>query len=362
MQTSRSPKGSVHSLRRNARGLSLVELMISITIGMLIVAALAVLFSNSSRSRSDAERTSQRIDNGRYALELMSGDIQNAGYFAEFDPRQLTLPTVKPDPCLTAASDLSAALRLHVQGYNDVAANVLTCLSDLKAGTDVIVVRRASGCVDGTSGCTALVSGDFTFQASSCNSSSQLGSGSVSAYYALTTSTTALTRTKRDCTTLADKRRYVIRIYYIAANDKSGDSIPTLKRTELIGGAWSASSLVQGIENMQIEYGLDTNTDGNADIYTPSPDAYQSCSNTTNPTCVQRWASVVTAKLTLLSRNIDQTAGFSDTKVYTLSHNADGTSGVSGTNKTVGPFNDAFKRNVYQAVNRFQNVSGRNSP
>ncbi len=76
---------------------------------------------------------------------------------------------------------------------------------------------------------------------------------------------------------------------------------------------------------------------------------------------MQQWASVVTAKVILLSRNLSQSAGFSDTKVYTLGHNADGTSAASGTNKTFGPFNDQYKRSVYQEVVRFQNVSGRNA-
>lgn len=347
---------------RRARGLSLVELMISITLGMLIIAALALLLSNSSRSRGEMERVSQRIDNGRYAIELMTGEIQNAGYFAEFDPRQLNLPATKPDPCLTSAAELAAALRLHVQGYNDVAGGVLSCLADVRPGTDVIVVRRASGCIAGASGCAALGSGDFAFQASSCNSGSELGSSSVSAYYALTTSPAALTRTRKDCATPADIRRYLIRIYFVAANDKAGDGIPTLKRAELAAGAWRTASLVQGIENMQIEYGLDTLPDGSAEVYTPAPDSYLACTDSSSPSCVQHWASVVTARITLLSRNTEPSPGFADSKVYTLGRNADGADGSSGTGKTLGPFNDAFKRNVFQTVIRFQNASGRRAP
>lgn len=360
MQSARPIQKPKSLLRRVARGLSLVELMVSIAIGMLIVASLALLFSNSSLSRGEAERTSQRIDNGRYALELLAQDLQNAGYFAEFDPRQLNLPSDKPDPCLTGSADLASALRLHVQGYDDVATNVLSCISDVKAGTDVVVVRRANGCVSGAAGCTAIASGDFAFQASSCNSASELANGSALNYFALASDLSALSRTKKDCTTVADIRRYLIRIYFIASNDKPGDGIPTLKRVEFTAGAWAAVSLVQGIENMQIEHGLDTNTDGSADVYTPSPDTYLSCSNLTNPTCAQQWASVVTAKITLLSRNLEQSPGHSDTKVYTLGQFADGPSGASGSDKPVGPFNDAYKRNLYQQLIRFQNVSGRN--
>lgn len=360
MEAARSNRTRKRTIRRAARGLSLVELMISITIGMLIVASLALLFSNSSLSRGEAERTGQRIDNGRYALELLAQDLQNAGYFAEFDPRQLSLPTDKPDPCLTGSADLVAALRLHVQGYDDVATSVLSCISDVKAGTDIVVVRRANGCVNGAVGCTAIASGDFAFQASSCSSTSELAHGSALSYFALSNDLSALIKTKKDCTTVADIRRYLIRIYYIASNDKPGDGIPTLKRAEFTGGAWSVVSLVQGIENMQIEHGLDSNTDGSADVYTPSPDAYLSCSNLTNPSCVQQWAAVVTAKITLLSRNLEPSSGHSDAKIYTLGNFADGPSGASGTEKTAGPFNDAFKRNLYQQLIRFQNVSGRN--
>lgn len=336
--------------------------MISITLGMLIIASLALLLSNSSRSRGEMERVRQRIDNGRYAIELITGEIQNAGYFAEFDPRQLSLPSAKPNPCLTSAAELAAGLRLHVQGYDDVAGGVLSCLSDVKAGTDVIVVRRVSGCISANSGCAALSSDDFAFQASSCNSGSELGSSSVSAYYALTTSPSALTRTKKDCATPAGIRRYLIRIYYIAANDKPGDGIPTLKRAELTGGAWTIMPLVQGIENMQIEYGLDTHPDGSAEVYTPSPDLYLACTDTSSPSCVQHWASVVTARITLLNRNTEASPGFADTKVYRLGHNADGADDSSGSVKTLGPLNDSFKRNVFQTVIRFQNASGRSAP
>lgn len=361
MKTQAQRRKATYQGRRSRRGLSLVELLVSITIGMLIVAALAVLFSNNSRSRSEIEKSSQRIDNGRYALDLLAGDIQNAGYLAEFDPRQLTLTTAKPDPCLTGAADLTTALPLHVQGYNDVAANVLTCLTNVKAGTDVIVVRRANGCANGAVGCSTPVSGDYAFQASSCSSATELGSSIVTNYYVLSSTASAFTRTKKDCTTVADNRRYLVRIYFIATQDKTGDGIPTLKRVELVGGAWSIVSLVQGVDNMQIEYGLDTDANGSVEIYTPAPDAYLSCSDTTTPTCVQQWASVVTAKVTLLTRNADRSDGFTDTKIYTLGHNADGASAASGTEKTVGPFNDAYKRGVYQEVVRFQNVSGRNA-
>lgn len=351
---------SIH-IRMRQRGLTLIELMVTVAIGMLIVASMAVLLANNSRTRDETEKTSLKIENGRFAIEALAGDVQNAGYLAELDPRDITLPVTKPDPCATDAASVAQAMRLHVQGYDNVTATTLSCLPDVKPGTDVVVLRRASGCVAGVGDCPALASGDLAFQASSCSNSAELGSATVTDHYKLSsTGTSTLTLTRYNCTTLAEIRRFHVLIYYVANNDRAGDGVPTLKRAELTGGAFVSVSLAQGVENLQVEYGLDlapaTLTDGVADAYTPDPDAYNSCAAAV---CVQQWASVVTARIFVLARNKDLTAGYSDAKTYVLGHNADGTAGASGTDKTVGPLGDAYRRNVFQTLVRFQGPAGR---
>jgi type IV pilus assembly protein PilW len=343
-------KISIHSRGpRNCRGMTLVELMVSITIGMIIVGAMSLIFANNSRTRSETERSSQKVENGRFAIDLLSGELQHAGYFAEFDPSKLTPPAAVPDPCLTTLADLQTALALQIQGVNN-AATVPSCLSDVKAGTDIVVVRRASTCT-GSSGCTAVAAGAPIFQASSCNDSTELGSTDVSKYFKLDTVSTAFTLRKRDCTTLAGTRRYVLRLYFVANNDKPGDGIPTLKRADLTasGGspAFVTTSLVQGVDNLQVEYGMDADGSGDPDIYTQDPGTYGGCTAASTPTCSQRWTSVVSAKLYVLARNVDKTPGWQDTKSYNL----------GGT--TVAASNDAYKRAVFQEVVRLVNVSGR---
>lgn len=341
------------------RGLTLVELMVSIAIGLLVVTAMAALYANVSGGRAEIERVSRRMENGRYGLNVLADEIQNAGYFAEFDPRALALPTDKPDPCATSVTDLGAALRVSVQGYDDAASNALACLTDVKAGSDIIVLRRLNGCANGSAGCTAMASGEVGFQASSCSDTAELGSGNISNFYKLSATTTAFTLHQRNCTSPADVRKLFVRIFYVANNDKAGDGIPTLKKAELAGTAFAVSSVAQGIEALQIEYGLDTAGNGVPAVYTANPDAYLDCDDATTPTCVGHWASVVTAKIHVLARSVDVSPGFSDGKTYTLGRAADGAGGVSGSEVTVGPYNDAFKRTVFQSVARFQNPAMR---
>jgi type IV pilus assembly protein PilW len=351
--------------RPASRGLSLVELLVAIGIGTLIVAAMALLFANNSRSRTETEKASRKIENGRYAMEVLRGELSHAGYFAEFDPTPLTLPppapapglpTAKPDPCATDLASLRAALGVHIQGYDNMAASTLSCVNDVKVGTDAVVIRRASGCVIGSPGCTALPAGAPAFQASSCNNAMELGSGVVTTKFKLDTDIAALTLTKRNCATAADARRYLLRIYYIANNDVAGDGIPTLKFTELRAGGFSASSLVQGVENLQLEYGLDTDANGDANVYTANPDLYLGCTAASNPTCVGQWVSVVSAKIFMLSRNIEAVGNYNDTNKYILGRKADGTA------NELSSLPAGYKRKVFQEVVRLQNASGRRAP
>jgi type IV pilus assembly protein PilW len=334
-------------------GMSLVELLVAIGIGALIVAAMAVLFANNSRSRSETERGSRQMENGRYALEVLRSDLLHAGYYAEFNPAGLVLPVDKPDPCATDIASIQLAMPVHVQGYDDVTASTLTCLNDGKAGTDVVLIRRVSSCVVGSAGCTGVAAGAPAFQNSSCSSAAELGSADIANHYRLDTNAASFTLKMRNCTTVAPTRRYVQRIYYIANNDRAGDGIPTLKFAELGAGAFSVSSLVQGIENLQIEYGLDTDANGDTDIYTPNPDLYLACDATTTPTCVGHWASVVSTKVFAVSRSIDASQGYVDAKTYILGRK------VNGDANEFSGLAPSYKRRVVQEVVRLQNPSGR---
>src|SRR3989338_670495 len=83
--------------RQTQRGLSLVELMISITIGLLILSSLTTLFVNQSRTRAELDKSNRMIDNGRYALELLSDNLKLAGFYGNYTPSGT--PADTPDPC-----------------------------------------------------------------------------------------------------------------------------------------------------------------------------------------------------------------------------------------------------------------------
>ncbi len=340
------------------RGFSLTELMIAATIGLVILAGMSTLFVNNSRTQAEIEKANRQVENGRFALQTLSSDLHNAGFYGEFDPTILTQPAAVPDPCAVTLAALKDALPLAVQGIDNAAADALACLPDLLAGTDVIVVRRTDTCVVGAPGCVAASAGGPYFQASLCDLGTELGSGDSANFYALDVTTSSLDRRQRNCTTTAVVRRYLTHVYYIAANDDDGDAIPTLKRAELgvSGGALQMNvvPLVNGIQNLQVEYGLDTDDDGVANVFSANPETSGGCAAA--DCAVSNWRQAVSLKLNLLARNLEPTTGYADTTSYTLGLDADGDAVV------VPAQNDAYKRHVFQSLVAMPNPAGRKTP
>lgn len=370
--------------RESQGGFSLIELMIAISLGLLIMAGLTSIFVKNSQARSEIERSNRQLESGRYAMTLLTEELRMAGFLAAFDPYELiirpnspplgadTAPvtaamTAMPDPCATSVADLNKAFFFHVQGI-DNASTIPSCVSDARAGSDILVIRRVSTCVAGPTleaGCDAVVNGAPYFQSSNCYQATELAKNSggpaaakdYQAHFVLNTDTTTMTTHALNCTAIADYRRYLIHIYFVANNNVGTDGIPTLKRAELGAAGFTIVPLVEGIETIQFEYGVNTvSADGKVDVYTADPNAYSAC---VGATCVGYWLRTYAVKVNLLARNVDKSPGWTDSKIYTLGLKADGTSNVFPVS---GTFADAYKRHAYNAAVRLDNPSGRRSP
>jgi prepilin-type N-terminal cleavage/methylation domain-containing protein len=164
------------------RGFTLVELMISMVISLLILAALVSVFVNTSSSNREMERTNALLENGRFATQLLQEELVHAGYWGgylpEFDDLSSKVdpadaPSGIPDICQTY-NTWNIAYRSNVLGIPVQSADVLPagagCLSPLshKAGTDVLIVRHADTCVPGTTNCEPDTAGRLYLQSSLC--------------------------------------------------------------------------------------------------------------------------------------------------------------------------------------------------
>jgi type IV pilus assembly protein PilW len=381
--TARKPR------RAGQRGLSLVELMISLVIGLVILAALVTLFVNTSGGNRELARANSLIENGRLALELLGNDVVHAGYWGPYVPDfddqtaegvPIDAPTAVPDPCLAYTTPWSTTHKINLLHIPLVVydANAIVCstvLPDRQPGSDILVVRHAELCAAGVGTCEGDKPEKVYVQSSRCeNDAAQFAFGRQAG-----PDPTAFNLRQRGCTNLAEKRKFISNIYYVRKYAVSlDDGIPTLMRStfDVVGGIPAHTSpvaLVHGVQAMRVELGVDNfskayagQPNGTPVNYgeavswldpetrtTPtnrgdgSPDGPFVTCTTADPCTVAELSNVTAAKITLLVRTREGVRNYTDTKTYR----------VGGAELV--PFEDGFKRHVYVSTVRLPNIAGR---
>jgi type IV pilus assembly protein PilW len=394
--------------------------MVSIVIGMIVMVALVSVYGNISRTNTEMSRTSAVIESGRFSIDLLQEDLQHAGYWGGYVPdwdniavtaTPTALAATAPDPCLSftnwTPSYKDLLVGLPVQAFSSASAGVPTGLSgcssiitDRKANTDVLVVRRAESCVPGAGNCEADSAGKIYFQPSFCTAQSYalttaaaMTAGTVADAVPYVLGTTGFTLRTRACgAAVTPKRKFVSHIYYVRTwSSTSNDGIPTLVRATFnLGGASStpgfetAQPLIEGVDGFVVDLGIDSSSrcSGTSVNYTQAPTGtYKwnpaTCAHdTTTPLnntlpsnrgdgvpesylrcgsggcTVAQLRDVVAAKIYVLARSREASAS-AESKTFTLGS-------VSGSQTTVTPgTSDKFRRQVFQTTVRLNNVSGR---
>jgi Tfp pilus assembly protein PilW len=317
-------------------GFSVVELMIALLLSMTLGVAVISVFVNNSHSFNQDENIARMQDDARHALRELAFEISMAGHYAE-----LHVPdTVTPDANLAIGVDcgptgqvnwmyrtveagtgntISIAAIDNASNAEAVAAHSCFTSGELLEGTDVVAIKRVAGAEAG-----ALSAGGIYLRTN----------GTVGLLY-------RAPFPAAPAIVVAPPRadwEYRPSIYYIRQfANAPGDGIPTLCRKVLRGATPSMTTecLATGIENMQIEYGIDTSEDGHPNVYS------------TNPTLTEI-QDVVSARIFLLARTTDIDTRYTNAKTFSISNAPDYAPG------------DSFHRRVFSTNVSIQNIRSMN--
>lgn len=123
---------------KHQKGLSLVELMISLTLGIVLMTGVVQMFLTSRVTYNTQQAISSIQESGRMAMEILSADARMAGYMG----------------CLNSAADVNYGLDPSTNYQYDFLVGVMGyAASDTKlneaditasANTEALVIRRAS--------------------------------------------------------------------------------------------------------------------------------------------------------------------------------------------------------------------------
>lgn len=316
--------------RNRSAGFSLVELMVAMTVGLIVLAGILSLVVGNLQGYSELTKSGHKIENARFAMQMIRDDLAHAGYYGAWSGEPPVLAA--SGTCDASLTALERSMAFPVQGFQGVdskgsaAISPWGCEFDMenrKSTSDVIVVNRSSTRV----AAGQLQADRYYIQASPLEFVLLKGSAPKAEFY-------LQVEGGRD----ADIRALVKNVYFVTncSDCASNDGIPTLRRLEIgDNGNLTSLPLVEGVEEMHVEYGLDENGNG-------SPERYVSA-----PSSLVEWRSVVAVRVSLLVRNVLSTAGHVDAGLYLLGE------------REFGPFDDGFKRSVYSVTVQLPNPAGR---
>lgn len=94
-----------NSMRRQQLGLSLVELMVALVLGLVLMTGIIQVFLSSRQTYASNEAMARMQENGRFALEFISRSARLAGYAEKIYTGGTPLPIVRPS-CAGQPGDL----------------------------------------------------------------------------------------------------------------------------------------------------------------------------------------------------------------------------------------------------------------
>jgi type IV pilus assembly protein PilW len=286
------------------RGVSLAELLIAVVIGLFLIAAtFSVLGVSSASVRSTAQMT-QLQEAARLALRLLEDDLTQAGFFSDLSTVDLSpntnttlLGSVAGEDCVGAGMN-NGTFPNGIGHFRTLWAarrgpqSAISCETAAIEGSDVLQVKRLRGdVINGT-----LVNDRV--------------------YARLNLNELHFFTDKQVAPLMASGRvyEYQHRVYYVKHN---ADSIPTLYRHSLTSSALMgvAEPLVEGVEMMRFEFGVDINGDGAVDAYLKTSDVADSVWDR------RRDAEIISVQVHLLLRAFQQDSAFRTgmTRTYFMS-------------------------------------------
>lgn len=248
-------------IKSRQQGFSLIELMIALLLGLVLTSGIISVFLEGRRNFTQDESIARMQENGRFALRLLSRELSMSGFMGGvIDLSKIDTPT-PGDACLLWLLTPSPVFEVYnnADGGEDTAFDCLP--ADVTADSDLIAVKRASddalvriGAWE--IGFNAFVGTQYYLR----SASGGLGASEIDLGTAMTADVAAIVNAGSD----EDVWEYYARLFYIGEEN----GFPSLcVRSLQVNDGGTQSCLVNGVEDFQVQLGLDTDGDGSVDTF-----------------------------------------------------------------------------------------------
>jgi type IV pilus assembly protein PilW len=302
----------VKQMKRHAHGLSLIELMVSLTIGSLLLVGAVFVYTQSRSTYRVSDTVARLQENARYALSVIEPDLQLAGNYGFSNdgnvftfvsngstngiPMSGLTPAAQPvlssdQSCL---DNFAVYLSVNVEGANGdygLKCPPLTEKGDKqltqRAGTDRLTIRRASGrATQPTAGTVQILT-------------NRLSQKSDQFIFADGVSPDPVIANRNEV------RDLLVRSYYVATDTEkpARTGVPALRVQALEPGpTFVDREVISGVEDFQVEFGIESGLNSSSGI----AERYVS------PNAVPAGFRVVSVRVSLVLRADQPEPGYED--------------------------------------------------
>lgn len=317
------------------RGITLIELMIALVIGAILLIGAISVYSNSRATFRLNESMARLQENARFAMTQMEPDLRLANYWG-LSNRADSVGRRKgqADQLGALASDCADRwyidLENPVEGANGTNAPYAGCIAagSYQPGSDILVVRHASA-----EPAAVLDNDRLHVQSDRTRGALFVGSLIPPGFAPPPASET---------------HALVASAYYVAPNSPTLGNVPSLrKRTLVRGPAIQDEEVIPGVEDLQIQFGIDLDAEG-----TPGYGAVDRYVNADNPLLDDTAAGydpdtrIIAVRLWLRLRTEQTEQGHTDTSTYQYA------------DRVVPPPNDGFRRLLVSKTIQLRNLRG----
>lgn len=310
----------IHNPTHKQKGLTLVELMIAVTLGIFITGGIIQLFINTKQSYRVQENLSRLQENARFAISFLNHDIRMAGNMGCVSSSRIITNTLNDTTSFnynfssalqgsestgvdTWSPALDTSITSPLTGHD-----VLTIRGILEQGVDITGQPNTTACATETSSTAAQIAnikvssstplpfaGNDIVIAANCDNASIFQISNTTPLVDIVEHIDVSGAVPGNASAnlgacyagKGELFKLTSRSYYIRTNPSG---TPSLYRKD---GTNNAEELVEGIEDMQILYGEDTDNDHTPNYYVSANSAGLNMDN------------VVSVRISLLAVTID---------------------------------------------------------
>jgi type IV pilus assembly protein PilW len=318
-------------------GFSLLEVFIALAIGLIIFAGVLSIFVGLRTTTSETSSYGELQENGRFAVSVLTDDLLRQDFWGDYTG-SLDLASINPVPaaptgeCIGGGINngtfpLAAGHFRTLWGETVTSATILSgCRDDAKVASDILQLKRVVSAplvkADGEPIETAP-SGNY-YLVSNINNGTIFAAGAVPEIEN------------------SQVWEYQHHIYYVREETQGSNTVPVLMQGQL-SNTLSFAPIIDGIEMIRFEYGIDTEIDPSVAGY-GIVNAYIPAGSMTDALWNNAASKILSVKIYVLARGIREDKTYKNTNTYQL----------AGFDYTV---NDNYRRLLFTSTVTLYNAS-----